>query len=108
MSLFWGLLHTVIGLAAMAISLFMLTRWREGYLLAERVGLGLIAGAGSLRLLVLWDRQASPFDPWAPTLFTLGLALLLGARAFRDWRHERANIRQREVNRKWLEARGKL
>lgn len=104
----WPILHIIANVSMVIIAVFMLSRWRDVYNASERVGLGLIGGCGLMRVNVIWEVGRSPFYQWAPTLMTVGFALLLAGRAWRDWGHEWRNDRANRQAGAYLRAKGKL
>lgn len=103
----WELAHSVVSFAMTCIAIYMLARWRERYNLSERLGLGMIGGCGFLRINVIWELHASPFYNWAPTILSIGFALLLAGRAYRDRRHELRNFAAVQAAQSYLQSRGK-
>lgn len=102
------IIHAVCRLILTAIIVVKITRFGETLNPVERVGLGMMGGAGLLTIGVIWERQESPFADWSPLIFTIGAILLLAGRTWRDWRHEHRNITARQQARDYLQARGKL
>lgn len=89
--MFWQFVHTVASLLMFGAAVYVLSNWRERYNSTERFGLGLAGGCGLLRISVIWENGASPFYGWAPSLMTVGIALFLFGRAWRDWHHTHNN-----------------
>jgi hypothetical protein len=92
----WALAHSLIRLVLTVIVVVKITRFRDTLNRVERFGLGVMGGCGILTLNVIWERQQSPYDGWATTLFSFGAILFLAGRTYRDWKHQRANDLQVE------------
>ena len=100
--------------ARMAFSLML--GWvliRVGHLLnlVERVGVGLMGGAGFMTVAVILDNGTShgtPFDVWSGALFTIGGWLFFSGFVHRKMRHERRNAESVDQARNYLQARGRL
>jgi len=104
----WMIAHAIFSLALAGMVVLFLVRWREKYSPISRFGLGLIGGCGIVRISVILEQRESPFDMWAPTLFTLGVVLFIFGCIERETRHERRNRQQVRQAEKHLIARGKL
>lgn len=102
----WSVLHTLASVFMFSAAVFILSNWRDRYIALERFGIGLTGGAGLLRIDVIWSMGASPFYEWAPTLMTVGFAMFLFGRAWRDWRHTHNNRRQNEIAEAYFRAKG--
>lgn len=106
-SVFWAMLHAFVSGALVTVAVIMLVRWRELFSVYQRLGLGLIGGAGLLRIDVIMQVRNSPFFDWAPTLAMLGVLLFVGGTMWRLYRHDRANTLAKANASAWLEMKGR-
>jgi hypothetical protein len=86
---------------------------RVGHMLnlAERIGIGLMGGAGFMTTAVILDYETAhgtPFDVWAGALFTVGGWLFFSGFVHRKMGHERRNDEAMRQAQAHLQARGKL
>lgn len=104
----WDIINCFGRFIVTVFATIIVTALREELNSAERAGLGL-AGSGSfLTIGVIWEGPDSPFDGWATSLLTFGLAIFLagyGSRKLRHWRRSSEQVRQ---SREYLKSRGKL
>ena len=104
----FNILNSLFRVAVMGMTVVALTKYREMFNRAERLGLSIAGGCSFLTVGVIWERTASPFDGWASMLFTFGVLLFLCGLLWRKGRHYRANGTGREEARRYLESRGKI
>jgi len=83
--------NAVIRVMLALAAIVMVARWRERFVLGERMGLSLVGGSGLLTANVVLERQMSPYDQWAPLLFIIGVTLVFWSSMSRIYRHEAAN-----------------
>jgi uncharacterized membrane protein YesL len=104
----WAIIHSILRLALMALSIGAITKYRNMFILLERIGLSMMGGCAFLTIDVIWMREDSPFDGWATSMFTLGGVLFLTGLLYRKNKHQLANERQVRQSRAYLKARGKI
>lgn len=104
----WPIVHSIVSGALVLWSIGMLLLFKPRYNLLERLGLGLMAGGGILRVNVIMEMQGSPFFSWGPVVAISGALLLLMGRSLRDWHHEFANTVARWKAWRHLKRVGKL
>jgi hypothetical protein len=76
------------------VCVYKLYRFHDMMIPAERIGLGFMASGSLMTVPIIWQGHHSPFDGWAVSVMTIGLAVFLGGRTWRDRRHQRANDQQ--------------
>lgn len=104
----WDIIHSILRLLLMALSIGAITKYRNMFILPERVGLSMMGGCAFLTIDVIWMREDSPFDGWATSMFTLGGVIFLSGMLYRKNKHQLANERQVRQSTAYLKARGKL
>lgn len=103
----WDITNSILRLILMGLAVVAITKYRHMFLRDERVGLGIMGGCAFLTIGVIWERQNSPFDGWATSLFTFGAVLFLNGLLRRKSRHDRANEAQLKVAEAWMKGRGR-
>ncbi len=103
----WAIAHSLIRIVLTLIVIVKVTRFATTLNRVERFGLGMMGGCGLLTVNVIWERQQSPYDGWAGTLFSFGAILFLFGRTLRDWKHQRANDRMAAQGALWAERKAK-
>lgn len=103
----WIIIHSVFRLAAMGLAIVAITKYRDMFNMAERIGLSLMGGCAFMTIGIIWEREHSPFDGWASSLFTFGFVLFMSGLLHRKGKHERANAKQRAMGREWQAQKGK-
>lgn len=76
------------------VCVYKLYRFYDMMIPLERIGLGFMASGSLMTVPIIWQGHHSPFDGWAVSVMTIGLAVFLAGRTWRDRRHQRANDRQ--------------
>lgn len=104
----WDLLNSIARLVVMGLAIVAITKYRHLFNQAERIGLSFMGGCSFLTIAVIWERQNSPFDGWASTLFTVGAVLFLSGLLRRKGKHDRANRAAVEAAGRYLAGRGKI
>ncbi len=93
MELFY-MISCALGGATVIVIAGLLISPPSEFIRAERIGLGIIGGASTMLLPILYTRQPTPFDGWATTLLWAGVLTFFAARGFRVLRHRWANKQQ--------------
>ena len=103
----WAVVPILLRLLLSRIAIMTIPRFRVTLNFIERVGLGIIGAGSFLTIGNIWKGPGpdNPFEGWTVALMTFGVVLLLLGRTYRDWRHERANIKMIEHAREWQHQR---
>ncbi len=76
------------------VCVYKLYRFYDMMIPLERIGLAFMASGSLMTVTIIWQGSRSPFDGWAVSVMTIGLAVFLAGRTWRDRRHQRANDQQ--------------
>lgn len=90
----WDIINSVARALVTIVCAYKLVRFYDMMIQVERVGLGFMASGSLMTVPIIWQGHHSPFDGWAVSVMTIGLATFLVGRTWRDRRHQRANDQQ--------------
>jgi hypothetical protein len=103
----WDILNSIARALVTAACVYKLYRFHSMMIPVERGGLGFMASGSLMTVPIIWQGRHSPFDGWAVSVMTFGLAAFILGRTWRDRRHQKANDRQVASMRAELRARGR-
>ena len=104
----WDVCNSLGRFMVTVLATIIVTALREELNEAERIGLGLMGSGSFLTIGIIWEGHDSPFDGWATSILTYGIALFLTGYGHRRFRHWRRNMAQYRQSRDYLKSRGKL
>lgn len=90
----WDILNSIARGLVTLLCAYKLYRFHGMMIPVERIGLGFMASGSLMTVPIIWQGRHSPFDGWAVAVMTVGLAVFLIGRTWRDRRHQRANDAQ--------------
>lgn len=90
----WDILNSLARALVTAVCVYKLYRFYDLMIPFERHGLGFMASGSLMTVPIIWQGRHSPFDGWAVSVMTIGLAVFLLGRTWRDRRHQKANDQQ--------------
>jgi hypothetical protein len=90
----WDIINSIARALVTAVCVYKLYRFHDMMIQIERIGLGFMAAGSLMTVPIIWQGHHSPFDGWAVSVMTIGLAVFLVGRTWRDRRHQRNNDRQ--------------
>ena len=103
----WDIINSIARAVVTLVCIYKLYRFHDMMIRIERIGLGFMASGSLMTVPIIWQGHHSPFDGWAVSVMTIGLAVFLVGRTWRDRRHQRANDQQVVSMRAELRARGR-
>lgn len=90
----WDIINSIARALVTLVCVYKLYRFYDMMIQPERIGLGFMASGSLMTVPIIWQGSRSPFDGWAVSVMTIGLAVFLAGRTWRDRRHQRANDQQ--------------
>jgi len=103
----WDIFNSLGRLIVTVVATIIVTVLRDELNESERIGLGLMGSGSFLTIGIIWEGHDSPFDGWATSIMTYGIALFLLGYGHRRLRHWRRNTEQYRQSRDYLKSRGK-
>lgn len=90
----WDIINSIARAVVTLVCAYKLFKFYDMMIQPERIGLGFMASGSLMTVPIIWQGHHSPFDGWAVSVMTIGLAVFLAGRTWRDRRHQRANDKQ--------------
>jgi hypothetical protein len=94
-----AIINTVLSVALAGLIVYLLARYSETMIFAERLGYGVGAGMVVLSLAKVWVGPGfmTPFNDWYQWGWRAAWVLALGGKAYRLNRHRRNNMLQKHI-----------
>ncbi len=103
----WDIINSIARALVTVVCAYKLFKFYDMMIQPERIGLGFMASGSLMTVPIIWQGHHSPFDGWAVSVMTIGLAVFLAGRTWRDRRHQRANDQQVAYYQAHLRSKGR-
>lgn len=90
----WDIINSLARALVTLVCAYKLYRFYDMMIRPEQIGLAFMASGSLMTVPIIWQGHHSPFDGWAVSVMTIGLAVFLIGRTWRDRRHQKNNDRQ--------------